>query len=76
MKTAKIFTNGNSQAVRLPKEFQFDVPEVLIYRRGDEVVLIKKQQNLSRAFELLTELSDDFMEDGRQQPEIQERESF
>lgn len=76
MKTAKIFTNGNSQAVRLPKEFQFDVSEVNIYRRGDEVVLIKKQQDLSKAFKLLTELSDDFMEDGRQQPELQEREPF
>ncbi|MBC8438206.1 MAG: AbrB/MazE/SpoVT family DNA-binding domain-containing protein, partial [Deltaproteobacteria bacterium] len=38
MNTAKIFRSGNSQAVRLPKEFQFDVSEVEIYRRGDEVV--------------------------------------
>ncbi len=76
MKTAKIFKNGNSQAVRLPKEFQFDTSEVLIFRRDDEVVLKKKPQNLTRVFELLTELSDDFMEDGRQQPAIQEREIF
>ena len=39
MNTAKIFKSGNSQAVRLPKEFQFDVSEVEIFRRGDEVVL-------------------------------------
>lgn len=39
MDTAKIFKSGNSQAVRLPKEFQFDVSEVQIFRRGDEVVL-------------------------------------
>jgi len=76
MKTAKIFKNGNSQAVRLPKEFQFDTSEVLIFRRGDEVVVKKKPQNLSRVFKLLTELSDDFMANGRQQPAIQERESF
>ena len=76
MKTAKIFKNGNSQAVRLPKEFQFDTSEVLIFRREDEVVFKKKPQNLSRVFELLTELSDDFMENGRQQPAIQERETF
>jgi len=76
MKTAKIFKNGNSQAVRLPKEFQFDTSEVLIFRRGDEVVVKKKPQNLSRVFKLLTELSDDFMENGRQQPAIQEREIF
>ena len=76
MNTAKIFKSGNSQAVRLPKEFQFDVPEVEIFCRGDEIVLRKKPQNLGRVFELLTELSDDFMENGRNQPCVQEREPF
>jgi antitoxin VapB len=37
--TAKVFRSGNSQAVRLPKSFRFDVDEVEIFRRGDEVVL-------------------------------------
>lgn len=76
MNTAKIFKSGNSQAVRLPKEYQFDVSEVEIFRRGDEVVLRKKSQNLVRVFELLTGLSDDFMENGRNQPSMQEREPF
>ena len=76
MNTAKIFKNGNSQAVRLPKEFQFDTSEVQIFRRGDEIILKKNPQNLARVFELLTELSDDFMENGREQPAIQEREPF
>ena len=76
MDTAKIFKSGNSQAVRLPKEFQFDVPEVDIFRRNDEVILRKKPQNLARVFELLSEISDDFMEEGRQQPPIQDREPF
>jgi antitoxin VapB len=76
MDTAKIFKSGNSQAVRLPKEFQFDVSEVQIFRRGDEVVLKKRPRDLTRVFELLTELSDDFMENGRDQPPVQERESF
>lgn len=76
MNTAKIFKSGNSQAVRLPKEFQFDVSEVQIFRRGDEVVLKKKLVNAGRVFELLTKLSDDFMENGREQPPIQEREAF
>ena len=76
MDTAKIFKSGNSQAVRLPKEFQFDVPEVDIFRRNDEVILRKKHQNLARVFELLSEISDDFMEEGRQQPPIQDREPF
>ena len=64
MKTAKIFKSGNSQAVRLPKEFQFDVSEVEIFRRDDEIVLRKKPQNLARVFELLVEMSPDFMENG------------
>lgn len=76
MNTAKIFRSGNSQAVRLPKDFQFDVSEVEIYRRGDEVVLRKKLRNLSRVFDLLTGMSADFMEDGRNQPPMQEREPF
>jgi antitoxin VapB len=76
MNTAKIFKNGNSQAVRLPKEFQFDVPEVQIFRRGDEVILKKSPLNLACVFNLLTELSDDFMEDVREQPPLQEREEF
>jgi antitoxin VapB len=76
MDTARIFKSGNSQAVRLPKEFQFDVKEVQIFRRGEEVILKKKPQNLVRVFELLTELSDDFMENGRVQPPLQEREAF
>jgi antitoxin VapB len=76
MNTAKIFKSGNSQAVRLPKQFNFDVSEVEIFRRGDEIVLRKKPRNLARVFELLTELSDDFMENGRNQPCAQERELF
>ena len=39
MTTAKVFQSGNSQAVRLPKEFRFNTREVEIYRRGNEVVL-------------------------------------
>ena len=76
MKTAKIFKSGNSQAVRLPKEFQFDVSEVEIFRRADEIVLRKKPQNVTRVFELLTEMSADYMENGRSQPPMQERDSF
>lgn len=74
MTKARVFKSGNSQAVRLPKEFQFDVNEVEILRRGDEVVLRRIPQSLAKLFELLTSLSDDFMEDGRIQPPAQERE--
>ena len=76
MTIAKIFKSGNSQAVRLPKEFQFDVTEVQIFRRGEEVVLKKRPRDMGRVFELLTELSDDFLENGREQPALQEREAL
>lgn len=73
MKTTKIFQDGDSQAVRLPEEFHFDVSEVEIFRRGNEIVLRKKPKNLARVFDLLTGMSDDFMAEGREQPPIQKR---
>jgi antitoxin VapB len=72
--TAKIFKNGNSQAVRLPKSFQFDVDEVEILRRGDEVILRKPRQNLSEAFDLLATLPEDFFVEGRDDAPPQDRE--
>jgi len=76
MRTTKVFKSGNSQAVRLPKEFQFDAGEVEIFRRGDEVVLRRKPGSLARAYEPLTSLSDDFMEEGRQDLPPQSREDL
>jgi antitoxin VapB len=76
MDTAKIFKSGNSQAVRLPKAYQFDVKEVQIFRRGDEIVLKRKPSNLAKAFEILASMSDDFMAEGRCQPSVQVRESL
>jgi antitoxin VapB len=43
MKTAKVFRQGNSQAVRLPKEFRFQEAEIYIRRQGDTIMLIPKQ---------------------------------
>ncbi|HLJ24370.1 MAG TPA: type II toxin-antitoxin system VapB family antitoxin [Candidatus Acidoferrales bacterium] len=76
MAKAKIFKSGNSQAVRLPKEFRFDVKEVEIFRRGDEVVLRKRKRNLKRALAILRALPEDFMADGREDLPPQERESL
>ena len=45
--TAKIFMNNRSQAVRLPKEFQFSTPEVFIRRQGDEVILSARPKDWS-----------------------------
>jgi antitoxin VapB len=74
MSKARIFKSGNSQAVRLPKEFRFDVQEVEIFRRGDEVVLRKPKRNLRRALAILRALPEDFMADGRQDSPSQQRE--
>lgn len=74
MSKARVFKSGNSQAVRLPKEFRFDVKEVEIFRRGDEIILRKPTRNLRRALALLQSLPDDFMADGRQDTPPQERE--
>jgi antitoxin VapB len=60
MSTARVFRSGNGQAVRLPKEFRFDSDEVEIFRRGDEVVLREKARDMQRAYQLLTELPEDF----------------
>ena len=74
MTKAKIFKSGNSQAVRLPKQFRFDVKEVEILRRGDEIVLRKPRRNLSHALDILQSLPEDFMAEGRQDEPPQERE--
>lgn len=62
MSTAKIFTTGRSQAVRLPKEFRFKGHEVEIFRRGNEVVLREKGQSVAHVFDLLASLPDDLFD--------------
>lgn len=56
MASARVFKSGNSQAVRLPKEFRFAGGEVEIFRRGDEVVLREKSKGMARVFELIASL--------------------
>lgn len=73
---AKIFQSGNSQAVRIPKEFRFDVTEVEIFKRGDELVLKPRPKNLGVAFKLLGQMANDFMANGREDSNHQERETF
>lgn len=68
MATAKIFKSGNSQAVRLPKEFRLDATEVEIYRRGDEIVLRELPRDLAGAFEILCAMPDDVLADRRDDP--------
>ena len=76
MQTAKIFENGRSQAVRLPKEFRFNGSEVYIQRIGEAVILCPKESIWENFIEGLGSFSEDFMEDGRQQSIAQEREEI
>jgi antitoxin VapB len=76
MTTAKVFRSGNSQALRLPKEFRFRGKEVEIFRRGDEVVLREKDRSLARAFELLASLPDDFDVPGRENERPEKRKGL
>ena len=76
MLTAKLFENGRSQAVRLPKECRFDGDEVMINKIGDVVFLIPKDNKWAGLLSSLDLFSDDFMKDGREQPIVQSREEF
>ncbi len=75
MKTAKIFQNGQSQAVRLPKEFRFDDSEVFIKKSGNVVHLIPRSDSWNSLFDSLKKFSRDFMSE-RIQPDLDKRDSF
>jgi antitoxin VapB len=76
MNTAKIFQNGRSQAVRLPKEYQFKGEEVFIQKHGDAVLLIPHEKAWEVFMEGLSGFSEDFMKNGREQGVEQKRERF
>jgi len=75
MNTAKLFKNGKSQAVRLPKEFKFEGSEVYIKRIGQNVMLIPMNDPWGTLIDSLDKFSDDFMSQ-RTQPSLQGREKF
>jgi antitoxin VapB len=70
---AKVFRNGRSQAIRLPKEFRVDTDEVYL-KRTREGFLVIARDPWELFFEGVEELSDDFMREGRAQPEAECRE--
>jgi antitoxin VapB len=74
MKTAKLFQNGQSQAVRLPKEFRLPGDEVYIKKQGSAVILIPQVNSWDSLFESLGKFSDDYMAD-RKQPPQQDRDA-
>lgn len=75
MITAKLFKNGQSQAVRLPKEFRFTGNEVFIKKSGNAVVLLPADHPWDVLVNSLDKFSEDFMQE-RHQPDVQIREDL
>lgn len=75
MKIARLFRNGQSQAVRLPKEFRFEGDFVYIKKSGNAIVLLPAKGVWSALVESLDRFSDDFMTE-RDQPKAQKREAL
>ena len=72
-KTARVFMNNRSQAVRLPKEFQFDTTEVFIRKEGEEVILSPRPMDWNDYLAAGPVASDEFMQEV-EDLEVQERE--
>ena len=76
LKTARLFENGRSQAVRLPKEYQFNGENVYIQKVGEAVILFPVDKEWEVFLHGLNRFSDDFMSEGRFQGLNQEREEL
>ena len=77
MVTTKIFNNGNSQAIRIPKEYRLEDNEVFISKVGSALVIYQPNDRLAVLMESLHEFTDDFLKDGRPTELLQKkREKF
>jgi antitoxin VapB len=74
MQKAKLFANGRSQAVRLPREFRFQGEAVNIRRSGKAVVLFPADDSWDMLFDALERFTPDFLSGGRNQPQPRDRE--
>ena len=68
MLTAKLFTNGSSQAVRLPKEFRFNGTEVYVQKVGSSLMLVPKDKAWETFLEGINEFSDDYLKKVEERP--------
>jgi len=75
MTTVKVFKSGNSQAVRIPKEFQTTEKDMFINKIGNTIILFPKNDPWKLFKNSLEEFSDDFFADGRKQPAMQKRKT-
>lgn len=74
MRMVKVFMSGHSQAIRLPKEYQFHHKEVAIEKKGNKLILWEVPENLAAAYHLLAEMPDDFFGEGRKDTPPEERD--
>ena len=76
MNRAKIFKNGDSQAIRLPKEFTFKGKEVYIRKEGNSVIISPIDDSVDRLWKTINSLSDDFKIERNQPKTFEKRESI
>ena len=76
MTTAKIFESNKSQAIRLPDEYHFDTDEVAISKIGQIIIILPKEDKWNSFIQAIDMFSDDYMENGRMQDQMQVRESL
>ena len=76
MQTARLFVNGRSQAVRLPKEYQFKGESVYIQKIGEAVLLVPFDKEWEVFMHGINSFSEDFMAEGRLQGKNREREEM
>jgi len=76
MQTARLFVNGKSQAVKLPKEYKFRGENVYVQKIGEAVILVPVDKEWEVFMHGLNSFSDDFMSDGRLQEIDQERDGL
>ena len=72
-KVAKVFQNNRSQAVRIPKEFQFSTSEVTIRKEGEDVILTPRPKTWAEYLDTVAAAPADYMESVEKLP-VQERE--
>ena len=76
MEVAKLFLNGGSQAVRLPKSCRFSGGEVFVNRIGNVVILTPKENSWAEMLSSLDLFTDDFLAEGVEDLPVQERETL
>ena len=76
MQTVKVFRSGNSQAIRIPKDFSIDEKELYIQKIGKSIILTSKKDLWKVFEESLDKFSDDVFSNGRDQPEFREKDFF